>query len=186
MELTTFNGPPAHVLLAHFVVVLVLLAALGLVVCAIWPAIMARAGIGLPLLALVSLILVPLTTEAGEWLEDRVDETALVEEHAELGESLLPWVIGLFVLSALLWFFRRRASAAAPAAGPADAPARSAAFADSLPFRVVAVVLSLVVGIGAAVQVYRIGHSGAEAVWKDNFSPTPLEKGGNEGGEEGE
>ncbi|WP_406069052.1 hypothetical protein OG372_14440 [Streptomyces sp. NBC_01020] len=53
-------------LLVHAVVALVPLSALALVVCAVWPQIMRRFGVALPVLALISLITAPLTTNAGE------------------------------------------------------------------------------------------------------------------------
>lgn len=70
------NGIPAHVLFVHVVVVLVPLTALCLVLCAVWPSTMRRFGVALPMLALVSLVSVPLTTNAGEWLERHVDSNA--------------------------------------------------------------------------------------------------------------
>lgn len=84
------NGLPAHILLVHFVVVLVPLTALALVVCAIRPTAAQRLGIVLPLLALATLLSVPLTTSAGEWLEQHVGSNALVRRHAELGDGMLP------------------------------------------------------------------------------------------------
>ena len=76
------NGLPAHVLLVHAVVVLVPLAALLAVVAAVWPAARRRLGFLTPLVALLALAGVPLATEAGEWLEEHVPESPLVEQHA--------------------------------------------------------------------------------------------------------
>jgi hypothetical protein len=150
------NGLPAHVLLVHFVVVLVPLTALALAVCAIRPSAAQRMGIVLPLLALVTLASVPLATEAGGWLEEHVDSDALVRRHAALGDGLLPWVGGLFVLAVFVWWTARRT--AASGSGSSRGTRRSAA-----PVRVAVAVLSLVVAVGAAVDVYRIGDSGAKA-----------------------
>jgi hypothetical protein len=156
------NGVPAHVLLVHAVVVLVPLTALSLVVCAMWPHAMRRFGVVLPVLALVSLIAVPLTTNAGEWLKGRVPENSLVKKHTDLGGELLPWAVGLLVLAAAVWFVYRRAEASGvPAADGGQGPAP----AVNLRVRVAAVVLSAVVAVGAVVQVYRIGDSGAKAAW---------------------
>ena len=69
------NGLPAHVLLIHFVVIVVPLAALCALLAVAWPAARRRLGIVTPLIALAALVSVPLTTEAGEWLEERVAET---------------------------------------------------------------------------------------------------------------
>lgn len=163
------NGLPAHVLLVHFVVVLVPLTALALVVGAIRPKAAQRMGVVLPLLALVTLVSVPLATEAGEWLEEHVGSDALVRRHAELGDGLLPWALGLFVLSAVVWWAARRTAAA----GQADPGGTRW---SALPIRAAAVVLSLVVAAGAVVDVYRIGDSGAKAAWHDGFSKTATGK----------
>ncbi|MFF2384517.1 hypothetical protein [Streptomyces sp. NPDC058108] len=40
----------------------------------------------------------------------------------------------------------------------------------AIPLRIAAAVLSLVIGVGAGVQVYRIGDSGAKAAWHDGYS----------------
>lgn len=172
MEPGLVNGLPAHVLMVHAIVVLVPLTALALVSCAVWPTMMRRAGVALPALALVTLGLLPLTLESGEWLEERVTENPLVEAHTALGESLLPWAVGLFVVAAALWLVRRRATA-----GPDDG-ART--FADRVPVRIVAVLLSLAVAAGASVQVYRIGDSGAKATWQGGFSTTAVDGGEDE------
>ncbi|MFJ4201864.1 DUF2231 domain-containing protein [Streptomyces sviceus] len=159
------NGLPAHVLLVHFVVVLVPLTALALTAGAILPSVAQRMGVVLPLLALITLVSVPLATDAGEWLEEHVGNDALVRRHAELGDGLLPWVLGLFVLSAVVWWAARRTAAAGP-------DASGGTRWSALPVRAAAVVLSVVVAAGAVVDVYRIGDSGAKAAWHDGFSKT--------------
>ncbi|SEO28936.1 DUF2231 domain-containing protein [Actinacidiphila rubida] len=161
------NGIPAHPLWVHAVVVLVPLSALVLLLCAAWPAVMRRAGVALPLLALAALVSVPLATQAGEWLQEQVPETAAVERHTEMGDGLLPWSIGIFVVSMVLWvahrgLFRRLVPNHADRAGTWMDHVASKATA----LRAVSVVLALVVGAGAVVQVYRIGDSGAKAVWQ--------------------
>ncbi|MFJ8791022.1 DUF2231 domain-containing protein [Streptomyces sp. NPDC102462] len=158
------NGLPAHVLLVHMVVVLVPLTALALVAAALWPSAARRLGPLLPLLALVALVSVPLTTQAGEWLERHVNNDALVRRHTEMGDGLLPWVLGLFVLAAVVWWAARSA--------PAE-PGRAGRMRWSAPpVRIVVGVLSLAVAVGAVVDVYRIGDSGAKAAWHDAVSKT--------------
>jgi hypothetical protein len=157
------NGLPAHVLFVHFVVVLVPLTALALVISALWPKAARRLGLILPILAFVTLATVPLTTQAGEWLERHVDSDPLVRKHAELGDGLLPWAAGLFVLATAVWWTTRRTTAPQ---GTTDS-ARSGAV-----IRAAAAVLSVVVAAGAVVDVYRIGDSGAKAAWHDAFSET--------------
>ncbi|MFE1312458.1 DUF2231 domain-containing protein [Streptomyces sp. NPDC058755] len=166
------NGLPTHVLLVHVVVVLIPLTALALVTAALWPRAARRLGPLLPLLALIALISVPLTTHAGEWLEQHVDDDALVRRHTELGDGLLPWALGLFALAAVVWWAGRRAPAEP---GQGDGRRWSA-----LPVRIVVGVLSLAVAAGAVVDVYRIGDSGAKAAWHDAYSKTATgEKGGS-------
>lgn len=159
--MSLINGLPAHVLLVHFVVVLVPLTALALTVGAVWPSAAKRMGIVLPALALVTLVSVPLTKESGEWLEQHVDGNELVRRHAELADGLLPWVGGLFVLALAVWWAVRRA-------GSAETSRSAHRFA--MPLRAATVALSLVVSVGAVVDVYRIGDSGAKAAWNDSFS----------------
>ncbi|MFJ9728778.1 DUF2231 domain-containing protein [Streptomyces sp. NPDC101209] len=155
------NGLPAHVLLVHFVVVLVPLTAIAVVASAVWPSVARRMGVVLPVLALVTLASVPLTTSAGEWLEEHVGSDALVRRHAELGDGLLPWALGLFVLAAAVWWTTRRTSSSEQTGN------RSASVV-----RIAAAVLSVVVAAGAVVDVYRIGDSGAKAAWHDGYSKT--------------
>ncbi|MEV7684372.1 DUF2231 domain-containing protein [Streptomyces bungoensis] len=166
--MSLINGLPAHVLLVHVVVVLIPLTALALVAAALWPRAARRLGLLLPGLALVALISVPLTTQAGEWLESHVESDALVRKHTELGDGMLPWAIGLFVLAALVWFAARRGQAEAePQQGGGGGLRWSA-----LPVRIVVGVLSLAVAVGAVVDVYRVGDSGAKAAWHDAYSKT--------------
>jgi hypothetical protein len=119
-------------------------------------------------LALVSLIAVPLTTDSGEWLQERVAETSLVERHTGLGDELLPWAVGLVVVAAAVWFLYRREATATPVPGAAQKSVPAA----WTRLRVVAVVLSMAVAAGAIVQVYRIGDSGAKATWQGRLSST--------------
>jgi hypothetical protein len=163
---TQINGVPAHVLLVHVVVVLVPLTALALIGCAVWPSWMRRMGLVLPVLALVTLASVPLTTHAGEWLEGHTASTPLIRRHAELGDGLLPWAVGLFALAIGLWWWNRRTQATAAGGGAGTA-------ALATPLRVAAAVLCAVVAAGAVVQVYRIGDSGAKAAWTGGSSDGP-------------
>jgi hypothetical protein len=158
---TVIHGLPAHVLLVHVVVVLMPLTALALVAGAIWPRFQRRLGLLVPLLALVSLISVPLTTHAGEWLESHIkDGGSLMERHTELGDEVLPWAIGLFLLSLLLWAIGRHYE---------DSVTRSG-WATSIPLRIAVIVLTLAVSAGSVWQVYRVGDSGAKAAWHDGFT----------------
>ncbi|MGW5214091.1 DUF2231 domain-containing protein [Streptomyces sp. NPDC004051] len=183
MDVGLINGLPSHPLLVHGAVVLVPLTALALVVCALWFSAARRLSWVLPVMGLVTLALVVLTTESGEWLEERVRESALVEEHAEMGSGLTPWAIALFVLTVAVWLLGRAGlrrerdrggEADSPAGGGASAVARTA---SSVSVRVAALVIALVVAVGAVIQVYRIGDSGAKAAWQGRFSTNQLDTG---------
>lgn len=149
------NGLPVHVLLVHLVVIVVPLTALCLLLSAFWPAVRRRLGIATPLLALVGLVAVPFTTAAGEWLQDRVGATPLVERHASLGPLLLPWVIAVFVTAAAIWLWYR-----------VDPPLPRALRAATV---VVLDVAAVVTAVGSVVLVVIIGESGAAAVWTGSF-----------------
>ncbi|OIK25130.1 DUF2231 domain-containing protein [Streptomyces malaysiense] len=165
--MTLINGLPAHILLVHVVVVLVPLTALALVAAAVWPRAAHRLGVLLPVLGLVSLVSVPLTTNAGEWLERHVDDDPLVRKHTELGDGLLPWALGLFVLAVVVWWAGRDLRRAA---STAEGTERVGSRWSALPVRIVIGLLSAVIAVGAVVDVYRIGDSGAKAAWHDGFS----------------
>jgi hypothetical protein len=167
--MTTVNGLPAHVLLVHAIVVLLPLAALLLVISAVWPA--ARGKLAGPnaILSVLVVVLIPITTEAGEWLERHVASTPLVRTHTELGDTALWVALPVAVLALLVWW-RRRESSRTQAEGTGRrtflAPASTA----------VTVVLSAlaIVAAGAAVyDIYRIGDSGAQASWQGQFRTTP-------------
>ncbi|AEH09774.1 MULTISPECIES: DUF2231 domain-containing protein [Protofrankia] len=152
------NGLPAHALLVHVVVVLVPVAAAMVMLSSVWPAARRRLGVATPLVALIALVSVPLTTHAGEWLEARVPADPLVRRHAELGDSLLPWVAVLFLAAAVSWMLSRRVHTASRPVHPGVV--------------VVVAALGIVAAAGSIVQTYRIGDSGAKAVWHDGFSQT--------------
>ncbi|TWD84600.1 hypothetical protein FB561_5793 [Kribbella amoyensis] len=153
----TINGLPAHVLLVHAVVVLLPLAAVLLVLTAVWPAARRRLSGPNAVLALLVVILVPITTSAGEWLEGRVADNSLVRRHAELGDTAIYAAIAIAALAVIVWW-RERHLDSTPARGRDLAPRSSAVTA------VVAVVACLVSSM-AVVDVVKIGDSGAQASW---------------------
>ncbi|GAB2488412.1 DUF2231 domain-containing protein [Jatrophihabitans fulvus] len=177
--LTTINGIPAHVLLIHAIVVLAPLGALFTILSAVWPAARRKLGFISPLTCLVVLVLTPVTTNAGEWLEDKLTKgqdgspfAEKIEKHADLGDTFLYLAIALFVFSAAVWWIGRRndaatpADAAVPASGGGTATATRAtttALPTALTYAVAAV--AVVVSVITVVQLVRIGDSGAQAVW---------------------
>ena len=163
----TIGGIPLHPLIVHAVVVLVPLASLLLLLAAVSPRIRHWAGILTPVTATLALVMTPLATQSGEALEKRVEASPALEEHTELGDSLLYFVLVVAVLAWALWFLDRRARAAV-ATG-----ARS-------PLLTVVIVLSVVSVLATTVQVIRIGHSGASASWCDVGAKTVPAGGGDD------
>ena len=153
MEIDSLFGLPAHPLIVHAAVVLLPIAAIGLIVVAAIPRarkLYAPIVLGVALAATVA---VGLAQQSGEALQGDVKKTELVEEHTEQGETVLPWAIAVTVMSALVAaepYVRQRFDKPSP--------------------RVVTAVLvgaSLIVGIGATYTVIDVGHSGAKSVWND-------------------
>jgi hypothetical protein len=155
------NGLPTHILLVHAVVVLIPLAALLTVLAAVWPAARRRLGIFTPLAALAALIVVPITTQAGEWLLARVHQTPLIEEHVRLGDTMLWFAIALFVVALIAW-------------GLPTAVVKSTGRPPAPWLGVVIAILAVVVAAAATVQVVRVGEAGSRAVWEGSFCPDPV------------
>jgi hypothetical protein len=183
----TIFGLPLHPLVVHATVVVVPLAALLLIASAVSGRVRRWAGWLTPAVAAVALVLVPLSTSTGENLEGAVGESPLVETHAELADQLLPWAIGMVVLAfALVWLDRREPSQSGTTGrdggrdGAGRDGVRRAGGSPAGTNRALAVavtVLAVVAGLGTGVQVVRIGHSGAKAVWSKQIAS------GHQGGE---
>ena len=150
--MSTITGLAAHPLLVHFIVALAPLTAFLAILCAVWPA--ARQRLVWLVLALAAAIagMTPLVTESGEWLEHQIEETALVERHAELGDTMIYFAAALLIAAILLVVVHVRTNRGKPLS------------------TVLSAVIAVFVVLAAAattVQVVRIGHSGAESVWGD-------------------
>jgi hypothetical protein len=151
MTLTTISGLPAHVLLVHALVVLVPLTSLLEILCAVWPAARRRLVWLVLALAAATVVLTPITANAGEWLYDQQHEhRAILNTHAGLGSMLIYYAIALLAVAVVVAVVHRREVRAI-------APRRVAI--------AVIAVLAIVVGVAATVQIVRIGDSGARAVW---------------------
>jgi len=152
------NGLPAHPLLVHFLVVLAPLTAILAILCALWPAARQRLVWLVLALAGVTAALSPIATEAGEWLEHQIEESALVEKHAALGDTMVYFAGALLLAAILLAVAHWRAERGNPLSGALSA---------------IITVVVVVASVATAVQVYRIGHSGAESVWSDALETAP-------------
>ena len=150
--MTVINGLPAHALLVHLVVVLVPLTGLLVIVCGLWPA--ARRGqlSWLTLaLATATMILTPITIDAGEWLYDlRTKPSPILREHAERGETMVYFAAALLAVAiglVVLRLIERRSDR------------------RGMVTRIVVGIIVLAVGISSTIQVYRTGDAGAQSVW---------------------
>ncbi|HEY3478265.1 MAG TPA: DUF2231 domain-containing protein [Amycolatopsis sp.] len=180
--MTTVNGLPAHILLVHAIVVLLPLAALLLVLGALWPAVRRKVAGPNAILSVLVVALVPITTEAGEWLERRVASTPLVRSHTELGDTALYVAIPVAVLAVVVWWrhresLRGRMSDPASAGSTAVATRRTFLAPTSTAVTVVIAVLAVVAAGAAWYDVYRIGDSGAQATWQGQFTSSPAPRG---------
>ena len=150
-------GLPTHVLLVHAVIVLLPLAALAVVLSALWPAARRRLGLATPVLAVVAAVLVPVTANAGEWLLPRVGGPPSAIEHAELGRTLWWWSTAL-ALVALVQYLWHRYQARRPegAGGPRWITA-------------VLLIAALGVSVGTTVRTVQVGDSGSRSVWEEAY-----------------
>ena len=163
--MTTFQGLPIHALLVHFIVVLVPLTAGLAILCAVWPAARERLVWLVLALAVVITGLSPLSTNSGEWLENHIEKSELVEKHAALGDTILYFALALLVAAILLTVAHVRSG-------------RGRAFSTGLSAAIT--VFVVVASLATAVQVFRIGHSGAESVWGDALTSAPAAAGDDE------
>jgi hypothetical protein len=145
----TVLGLPVHALVVHAVVVLVPLSAAGVVAIAVVPRWRERFGTLVLLGSTAALITVPVATQSGEKLEERIGAGGVVarqiEDHKEIGELVLWPTLAMWVLAIALVVLSRRGAA------------RSAVTA-------VAVVAAIAAVVAAGVVV-RAGHLGSTAVW---------------------
>ena len=155
--LTVFHGLPTHVLLVHFVVVLVPMTAVLEIVCALWPAVRRGHIVWLTLvLAVVTLVLTPMTTKAGQWLYDLSAHPApILQEHAERGGWMIYFSVALLVVAIALAALR---------------VAERRSEKRRLPASIVVALLALAVGISSMVQLYRVGDAGAQSVWGNEIA----------------
>jgi hypothetical protein len=159
---------PAHPLIVHAVVVLVPLCSLGVAVSALWPAARWRLAWVLLGLTIITAAMVPLATGSGEALEGMVKENGLVERHAALGDEYLPYAFALLVgavaVAGLQWVEGSGARQGRSHAGDSGDGSVRRRRAPRWLVIVVAVV-ALLGSMAATVQMVRVGHSGASAVW---------------------
>lgn len=146
----SIGGIPLHPLVVHAVVVLIPLAALGVMAIALVPKWRGRFGVLVVGVAAFATVMVPVATSSGEQLQESRPDSELIDKHAELGNAALYSAIPLLILAVALWWLGRRADRDAP-----------------VPRWLNWLVPALAIGVAvvAIVQMVLIGHSGAKAVW---------------------
>ena len=156
-------GVPLHPLVVHAVVVLLPLAALGVFVLAVVPAWRRTFSGFVVIVALLGTAVVPVATQSGKNLRETVGSTATVQRHADLGDRVIWFALGLLAAAVALWWLARRERAHDPVGrGPSLAVS----------------VASALVALAVVVQVVLVGHSGSEAVWSGAVSAPASRAGG--------
>jgi len=145
----TVFGLPVHALVMHVVVVLVPLAAAGVVAIAVVPRWRERFGLLVLALATAGLATVPVATKSGGKLEDRLGAGDIVarqiNDHQEMGERVIWPTLAMWLLAVVLVLMdrqRRRGTVV----------------------KVVAA-LAVLAALTAAALVTITGHLGSTAVW---------------------
>jgi uncharacterized membrane protein len=145
----TILGLPVHALVVHFVVVLVPLAAAGVIGMAVVPAWRERFGLAVLAIATAGLVAVPVAVMSGTKLMNRVNASGItgdqINNHMKMGKLVIYPTAALWVLAvAMYWMNRRNRGGGAVKA---------------------VVILSIVAAVAAAAQVTITGHLGSTAVW---------------------
>lgn len=155
----TILGLPVHPLVVHAVVVLVPLAAAGVLLMAVsrlwferlrWPVLgVLTVGLGSAFVA----------KQSGEAFLSRLRVTGdQVQRHVDLG-NVAPILVGLFWVVCVLWV-AYAARVGRPRSGVTPPGVRAMA------------ALAVLAGLAVTVDLVLVGHSGATAVWKDIVDST--------------
>lgn len=168
----TVSGLPVHPLVVHGAVVMLPLAALGVIALVLvrrW-----RGGFGwLTMAGLAAGAGAAVVAEkSGEALAARV---GMPGEHAEWG-ARLPWLAVTFFVVSLVWFLMvRRADRARRVTAGSGATAGGSVGSAGGGSAVVTVggVLAGVLALATIAMTVLVGHSGATAAWADRIAATP-------------
>lgn len=164
---TFINGIPLHALAVHAVVVLVPIAVLGGIVVSLWPAARRRYGWLLVAEAVLAAISIPIATSSGEGLEHSLPRSTLIQTHTHLGDELLIFVVPMVLLMAafVLLHHRNETPARRDGSGTTTAPPQLTGSMRIVASSLAGLIIAF--SVVSAVQVYRIGDTGARAAWSD-------------------
>jgi uncharacterized membrane protein YidH (DUF202 family) len=168
MEIGRILGLPAHPLFVHALVVLVPLCAIGVVLCALWPAARRRLSLTVLVLSVFTAAMVPFVQQSGQWLESQVGRSDLLETHTGFGDAFLPYaivlVVGAAAVAALRWIETHSEAKREANVGSSDGVSTRRAPV----WMVVGVaVIALVTSTMAGYQIYLVGDSGSAAAWSE-------------------
>ena len=158
------EGMPVHPLVIHVAVVLVPLAAIGVLLMAVAPKVSRRLGWLVAIVAVVAAASCFVAKLSGEQLAARVGDPGF--SHRTLGTWMPFLATALAVVAVALWLIDRRETEDGV---PAPRGGLGAAVA----------LLATVVALGNGYWVFRVGDSGARSVWTGRIatselpSPTP-------------
>ena len=174
-------GLPAHPLLVHAPVVLLPLAALGVLVTLVRANWYLRYRWAVLAVGLVGALGAILAASSGEELEHQVERGAgegverLIEAHAEAGDTArdvaIVFAIALLAYVLVPWFLERRSAASTTTAEAGEGGTVDSRIGGSDRvggpgwLRPVLMVLVTVTAAGSVYTVVDAGHKGAEAVW---------------------
>lgn len=162
--LDLIGGVPVHPLVIHAAVVLVPLAALGVLLMAVAPKVSRRLGWLVALVGVAAAATCFVAKLSGEQLASRLGDPGF--SHRTLGTWMPILATALAVVAVALWLVDRRQTDGVPAARGG--------------LGVAVAVLAAVVAVANGYWVYRVGDSGARSVWTGRVatselpSPTPV------------
>ena len=106
-------GLPTHIVLLHIVVVLLPIAAVATIAVVSSSWLRHRYGLIVVAATFVTTLFVPLTSQAGEALAERLPEAPEIQTHADVGKQLVIWaaVFGACLAAVVLIDVIRRATA---------------------------------------------------------------------------
>lgn len=149
--MTYLAGLPAHPLVVHAAVVLIPMIALLIAAAPFVAPLRQKYSLHLVVAGAVAVVIGLIASNTGESFEHALaEENAMLEQHAELGDSISIFTVATLAAAALIWW-SQRAAASGKDLGKA-VTTTIAAFA-------------VLVGVATTAQIVRIGHSGAKTVW---------------------
>ena len=170
MEINNLFGLPAHPLLVHLPVVMVPTAAVGAIILAIFPRFFTRYGWWVTGMAFVGAIGAVLAAGSGETLEERVERSSTLHDHAELGETARLLAIVLFAVLLVVMLARKYRAK--------DMVKKSISIVTS--------VLIVASSAAAGWVIVQTGHTGAKASWCEVTKNCPASSGASEDGDKDE